>query len=227
MTALHRAAGRRAPAVRAGSQQGFTLVEVMVALSILSLIMLATVTGLRTLANTQVAIERMTGRVDEVRTVSSFLRDALESAIVSSSGGRLSLGGGRRESTFFELSPDSMAWKSTVLFGEGYGGSHLVRVAKENAQLVLRWQEAGSDRGGPARPGGQLDWSGADFRVLIDDLEELKISYRRSFSASWTEKWDRGGAPLLVRLQLRSAGRYWPDLIFNVQGAQRAAPQSL
>ena len=60
--------------------EGFTLVEVMVALTILSLVMMATVTGLRTLANTQSAIERMTSRVDEVRSVSIFLRDLLTSA---------------------------------------------------------------------------------------------------------------------------------------------------
>ena len=58
--------------------RGFTLVEVVVALTILSLIMLATVTGLRTLANTQGTLERVTARIDEVRTVSGFLRDLME-----------------------------------------------------------------------------------------------------------------------------------------------------
>ena len=49
MTTVGRNGGSRA----AG---GFTLVEVVVALTILALIMLATVTGLRTLANTQGAV---------------------------------------------------------------------------------------------------------------------------------------------------------------------------
>ena len=52
--------------------QGFTLIEVMVALTILSLVLMVTVTGLSTLANTQSAIERMTSRIDEVRSVSIF-----------------------------------------------------------------------------------------------------------------------------------------------------------
>lgn len=192
---------------------GFTLVEVVVALAILSLLMLTTVTGLRTLAGTQVAIERMTGRVDEVRTVSSFLRDALESAVVGSTGSRLSLGGRSRESTYFDMSPDALAWKSTVLFGEGYGGSHLVRVAREEDQLVLRWQEQ-------AATGGPVKWGTAASRVLVEELEEFRLSYRRSFADPWRDDWDRGGVPALVRLQLRSAGRYWPDLIFRVQGTQ-------
>ena len=72
---------------------GFTLVEVVVALTILSLIMLATVTALRTLANTQGTLERVTARIDEVRTVSGFLRDLMEAAVVGEggSGGGLAL----------------------------------------------------------------------------------------------------------------------------------------
>ena len=118
-------------------QPGFTLVEVVVALSILALIMLATVTGLRTLARTQVALERVTERVDEVRTVSTFLRSTFESAILASQGGRLSLGGTRAGKNYFELTRDSVAWKSTVLFGESYGGSYLVRVARESWSTTI------------------------------------------------------------------------------------------
>jgi general secretion pathway protein J len=196
---------------RPGAQTGFTLVEVMVALTILSLIMLATVTGLRTLANTQVAIERMTSRVDEVRTVSGFLRDAMQSSVIGASRSRLSLGGGgRAEAAFFEATPQSLAWKSTVLFGEGFGGSYLVRVAKEEGQLVLRWQE-------PPLKGRPGDWQKAASRTLVYNLEELKLSFRKDFSAAWTNTLERNEIPSLVRLQLRASGRYWPDLILRVQ----------
>ena len=126
---------------RSGDQFGFTLVEVMVALTILSLIMLATLTGLRTLAGTQVALERKTERVDEIRTVSTFLRNTFESSILSAQGGRLTLGGPSAEKNFFELTGNSVAWKSIVLFGETFGGSYFVRVAKEDDELVMRWQE--------------------------------------------------------------------------------------
>ncbi|MCB1707821.1 MAG: prepilin-type N-terminal cleavage/methylation domain-containing protein, partial [Halioglobus sp.] len=56
----------RAPVVvrpGAAHSSGFSLVEVVVALSILSLVLLATITGLRTLANTQGALDRITERV--------------------------------------------------------------------------------------------------------------------------------------------------------------------
>ena len=86
-----------------GLHRGFTLVEVVVALAVLSLIMLATVTGLRTLGNTQVAVDRQVDRVSELRAVSSFLRDSFGAAVTGSGGGGLSLGGGMGQRTVFEL----------------------------------------------------------------------------------------------------------------------------
>jgi len=193
-----------------GRLGGFTLVEVMVALSILSLVMLVTVTGLRTLANTQAAIDRVTERVDEVRTVSSFLRDTLRSSIAGTSTGGLTLGGGDQDQTFFHLSSNGVAWKSVVLFGEAYGGSHLVRVASEQGQLVLRWLEPSARTRSP-------DWSTAPSRVLVENLDELTVSYRREPRQQWRSAWDGQGVPYLLRLQIKSSGRYWPELIMRLQ----------
>ncbi len=190
------------------SSDGFSLVEVVVALSILSLVMLATITGLRTLANTPGALDRMVERVDGMRTVSSFLRDTLESAAVGSTGG-LALGGSSRESAYFELTPDSLAWKSTILIGESFGGSYLLRLAKEGDLLVLRWQDPGTS----GQPG---NWSLAQERTLVEDLQEFEIFWREDYRDDWQRQWEKGDVAAWVRLQIRAADRYWPDLIMQV-----------
>ncbi|MEH6610856.1 MAG: prepilin-type N-terminal cleavage/methylation domain-containing protein [Halioglobus sp.] len=192
--------------------RGFTLIEVMVAMAVLSLIMLATITGLRTLGNTQGAIDRMTERVDELRTISSFLRDTLEGTIVGASSSGLSLGGSSSSSskaTFFEISSTSLTWKSSILFGEGYGGTHFLRVAQEEDELVLRWQI-------PTATGKPEKWEDAPSRTMVHRLEEMEVAYRREFDGEWLQKWDRRGLPALVRTRFKVAGRYWPDLIFEV-----------
>lgn len=196
---------------QARSNCGFTLVEVMVALTILSLIMLTTITSLRTLGNTQVAIDRLTERVDEMRTISSFLRDTLEATVVGATSGGLAFAGqaSSRGTTFFELEPQAMTWKSTVQFGEGYGGSHFLRVAQENDTLVLRWQEL-TDSGVPEK------WDKTPSRVMVHRLEEFELSYRREFDGDWLKKWDRRGLPALVMARMKVSGRYWPDLIMQV-----------
>ncbi len=193
------------------SQRGFTLVEVVVAVAVLALLMLATVTGLRTLGNTQVALERKTARVDEVRTVSVFLRDLMESAIVGGGGGGLTLGGGSAGSTYFKLVDGAAEWKSTILFGESYGGTYVVRVAREESDLVLRWVEP-LPNGRPPE-----NWNDTPSRVLVRDLEEFSVSARKEFDSDWIDRWTESRqAPVLVRMQLKSGGRFWPDLIMQV-----------
>ncbi|MCB1854321.1 MAG: prepilin-type N-terminal cleavage/methylation domain-containing protein [Halieaceae bacterium] len=192
---------------------GFTLVEVVVALTILSLIMLATVTGLRTLANTQGTLERVTARVDEVRTVSSFLRDLMEVAVVGDgggSGGGLTLGGGSSsQSAYFEIGEGSLAWKATVLFGEGFGGSYLVQVAREDDLLLLRWLA-------PPLGRAPVDWSLAASRPLVLGVEEFAVAWRGAIDQPWQQQWQKGDRARWVRLQVKAAGRYWPELIMQV-----------
>ena len=169
------------------------------------------VTGLLTLGNTQAAIERKTVRVDEVRTVSGFLRDLMESAVAGSNFGGLTLGGGQREMTYFKFGEDFLEWKSTILFGEAYGGTHYVRVEQEDKQLILRWLLSEYSTPGPK------DWEEAATRPLVSDLESFAISLRQDFNQDWVEHWEGGDPPALVRLQIRSAGKFWPDLILKVQ----------
>lgn len=190
--------------------RGFTLVEVMVALTILSLILLATVSGLRTLANTQRSLETVTARADEIRSVSSVLRDLFESSVLGSSVGGLTLGGGEAEATYFHISEQAIEWKASVQFGERYGGTHILRVAAEEQQLVLRWKP-------PAvQPGRRMDWADSPSRVLVEQLEEFSLSSRADYRQDWQPQWRGEDAPAVVRLRIKAAGRYWPDLVMQV-----------
>lgn len=189
--------------------RGFTLVEVVVALAVLSLVMLATVTGLRTLANTQRTLETLATRNDELRAVSGFLRDALGSTVIGRNRGGLSLGGGMESRTVFDLREDALLWKTVLRFGESRGGVQVVRVAQEEAQLVLRWAGDEALRAG-------FRWNSAPSRTLVDDLQEFRVAYRRAPQQAWRSSWDRRGAPGWVRLRIRSHDRYWPDLVVRV-----------
>lgn len=192
-----------------GIDSGFTLVEMMVALAVMSMIMLATVTALRTLGSTQVSLERITVRNDEIRSVSAFIRDALESAVLGSSTGGLSAGGGLANQTIFEAEPTSLIWKTVMRFGESTGGSYVVRVALEGQEVVLRWQQGSS-------PGELRKWNKAPHRTLVTDVEQFVVAYRRGFGGPWEQGWDRGGAPDWVRLRIQAGGRFWPDIIMQV-----------
>jgi general secretion pathway protein J len=195
---------------RTAGGRGFTLVEVVVALAVLSLIMLATVTGLRTLGNTQVTVDRQVDRISEVRAVSSFLRDSFSAAVTGSGGGGLTLGGGMAERTVFEITEQGgLIWKAVVLFGESYGGNYLVKLGKEKSELVLHWREP--DRGSPLE-----GWNKAPQRTLVSDVDSFEVAYRRTPDGPWFSDWDDAGPPGWVRLRLQVGGRYWPDLVMVV-----------
>ena len=195
-------------------ERGFTLVEVIVALGVLSLILLATVSALRTFANTQVSLNRMVDRVDEVRTVSSFLRDMLDGAVTGRArAGGLGLGGGGgSELAYFEGSEKSLAWKAPALFGEAYGGTMLMRLVKEDSALKLYWQDLPPNN-------EPVIWDKKNSRVLLANVEEFTVSFRPEYELDWQSGlWDSdGGAPALVRLNIKASGRFWPDLILRVQ----------
>ena len=56
---------------------GFTLMEVLVVMSLLSLVMLALGSSLRTIAQTEERIDQRLSRADEMRIAVSFLRSTL------------------------------------------------------------------------------------------------------------------------------------------------------
>ena len=202
------------PGVFRNSARGFTLVEVVVALGVLSLILLATVSALRTFANTQVSLDRVIGRVDEVRTLSSFLREMLEGTVTGSvRAGGLGLGGGGGSGlAYFEGSEKSLAWKAPALFGEAYGGTMLMRLVKEDSALKLYWQD-------PPSNNEPVIWDNKNSRVLLANVEEFAVSFRPEYELDWQPgQWDSdSGAPALVRLSIKASGRFWPELILRVQ----------
>lgn len=199
-------------------REGFTLVEVIISIAILSLIMLATTSGLRTLGNTAGTIQKMTDRVDEIRSVSAFLRDALENSVVgsrSSSPGGISFGGNSLNSeptTFFRIIGDELEWRSKVLFGEAYGGNYFLRLARDGDRLILQWQEPGDN----VEPGR---WFNSPTREVLRDVALFEVWHRPELSAAWTrqnfEELDK--QPSHVKLVIKAEDRFWPELIMTVQ----------
>ena len=195
---------------------GFTLVEVIVALGIFSLIMLATVSGYRTLGNTASTITRMTDRTDELRSVSAFLRDALENSVVGAASGgnsEMTFGGSSIDQgpvSYFKVTNGGLEWRAKILFGEAYGGSYFLRLAKLDEELVLQWQ----DPQGGIEPGS---WQGASQRKILDDLQSFEVWTRMDAQSKWTRGDVDRDTPSHVKVVIKANDRYWPELIMVVQ----------
>ncbi len=196
------------------SQKGFTLVEVLIAVTLMTLILSATVSALRTFGNTQTSLERVIARVDEIRAVSTFLRNAFAATVITEMS-TMTLGPadtGGQDGGYFSMKDGSeVRWRSTAKFGEDYGGSYFFRVYAVDNRLSLQWQLA------DARTPGS--WQDKPARVLVENLESFRISCWSRVDGKWRSVWSSSGnIPDKVKFEIRSSQRYWPDLIMRVSG---------
>ncbi len=196
-------------------QQGLTIVEVLIALVVLSLIMAALVSALRSFGRTQAALDNVTGRITSVRQLSSFLRDSIGSAVPVMGATPDVIPGGRdsgvnSQNTLFWSDGQELIWAAPLAAGERFGGFYLLRMTLVNEQLQLRWQ--------PYRRVQKWDdWDDIKPHVLLEDVEEIEFGFRPGYGEEWIAEW--GGAysnPVSVRMNLKVADRYWPELVIRL-----------
>ncbi len=196
--------------------RGFTLIEVSIALVILSMIMLATVSSLRSFGNTQVKVDEVTARVGEMRVVGKFLRAAIEGAMPVPNAGQGTLfpdgddQAGRRVGTLFWGSRQQMIWAAPLSGGPDFGGLYAVRLNRDDDRLLLRWQ--------PYKRGGNWrEWESIKPHVLTEGVESIALDYRITWHQDWVTEWMPANTnPVAVRLNLKVNGRFWPELVVRL-----------
>jgi general secretion pathway protein J len=207
---------RRRPARPRMAATGFTLVEVMVALALMSVIMLALGAAMRTMAQSEQRIDQRLQRADEMRVATGFLSTVLGRVSARKMAGTPPAG-----ATPFEFAggTDAAMWVGVMPARYGAGGRYFFRLAAEGAgaqrALVIRFA--------PWRPGaGFPEWSAAESRVLVPSLGGLRFAYAEpEGGGSWLPEWrDTERLPTRLRLSLQTAGGDWPELVF----ALRAPP---
>lgn len=194
---------------------GFTLVEVVIAISLVSVIMLGLITAFVTFGNTGASLDRRAMASDDVRLVYGFLRESLASA-----SSRLYL----REHDganvpAFAGGDVSLAWLGLMPARHGVGGLYHMRIDLERddraSRLVLRYRPFRADEPEP-------DWSDAAEHLLLDEVSELSIAYRRVGSEQWHAEWyDEQVLPGHVRIGLSLAESQWPALVVRVLAGER------
>ena len=198
------------------SQRGFTLLELLVVMTLLSVIMIGLVSALRTMAQTESRIDARLAHLDEIRVARSFLQQTLGRV----SAARVDAPGATgKKVTSFVATPDSLTWVGIMPARPDVGGRHYFRLGLEDnatgRELVLRFVPWTSDLVLP-------DWSKADSRVLISGIQQVKVQAQglppqnRSAAEPWPKDWQNGWPvadvlPEQVRLSLSDANGDWPD----------------
>lgn len=193
---------------------GFTLIEILVVMSLLSLLALGMGSALRTTAQTGERVDTKLLESDELRVTTAFLRSVLGRMHVQRQNTPTSVG---QQPYFFEGAPASITWIGVMPARHGVGGRAFFRLSLGQAEgrtgLLLQflpWDSATV----------QPDWSRGEARMLVDDAADLRLKYVNTTSNEprWVERWDSPDTlPDRVSISLRPASGGWPDLVIPLR----------
>lgn len=201
--------------------RGFTLVELLVAIMILTLFMTASMGAVRVASRSWAAGQERADRSEEMRSIAGFLRRQFAHAPV------LRIGEGEDERIAFIADGQHMRFVAPApqyAHGPGLITYHLdVDAIDDKAALTLTYApfDPGAERFDQPLDGERM--------VLALDFDDLHFEYFGAETereiAAWRESWshDADFYPDAVRIRSRAKGttRGWPDLVFALHGGER------
>lgn len=197
---------------------GFTLMELVVATTLLAAALALAFTTVRASTATAQRAEEMAARNERMRAVEGFLRRRIASALPVAFGVDTQSGGGIR----FIGEPDRMRFVADLPPYLGRGGPHLhdIRVTEEDDGLRLEAAFAVvlaaevQEEDDPRPP-----------ELLAGGLQEVRLAYRgldaRNQLGEWEDTWEQGDRmPLQVRIEVVDGrGDAWPTMIVTLPQA--------
>lgn len=217
------------------TSRGFTLVEILVVMTLLSLVMLGMASAMRTMADTETRVDTRLARTDKVRTIERFLSQvlgrvsyqsasSLNRAAVPVAG---SVQGG--DVLRFEAGTDSIAWVGIMPARPGMGGRYFFRLAAEPSRegqgqdLVLRYLPWS-----PEQVELFPDWISVESETIVRNLASFTVEAKAERAsdavaqATWKSDWQTGwpvatALPERLRLRIADEAGEWPLLIVPVR----------
>jgi len=204
---------------RRGVQQGLTLLEMMIALLLLSMLLMLLFGGLRLASSSWDRGSAFTDNVSQMQLVENFMRREISQAVPY----RLQLNPQDPNALLagYEGGASRLRFVARMPAAAAKGGLYVLTFAlmpHNDAQALVLLREP-VDHTGSATEGQADDTTNAPL-VLIDRVSHLDFAYFGAPAgsqrpASWLSNWpDSANAPQLIRMRVTlDDGSAWPDLV--------------
>jgi general secretion pathway protein J len=195
--------------------RGFTLVEVLVATALLSLVMLGLLTAMRSFAQSETRIDERIRIDDDLRVSERFLR----SVMATVSPRPRSTPAGAAKEVDFVGGADAMRWIGVMPARHGAGGLyrfHLyARAATADTPPALMLEFS------PFVPGFEapLDPATVNSRAMATGIGEVRFRYQDDLESGeqWLAEWPHTDRlPRRIGLTAASDRLPWPEMIVTV-----------
>jgi len=202
--------------------RGFTLIEVVIATSLLALGLAIAFGTLRSAARASARADATAQREERLRAAQGFLRSQLTAALAVPFVFDEETGA----ATFLRVQPDKLEFVGTMPGYLARGGPYLQTLevvhGADGEQLRFQNQQLTSD--GPAD-------AERDPVVLLDGIDEAHIEVRTidedGRPGPWQDKWSVSAQlppQVRVRVRFKDERRHWPDMLVSLRlGAAYAA----
>lgn len=211
----------RATPPNAARGRGFTLLELMLALTLLALLMAGAWAGVSTASRALDRGEDLIDRTNTIRVAQEFLRRELSQALALPIEQDPATG----ESVLFAGASDEVTFVAPMPGYLGRGGAYVQRLRLEQQDGDLRLTFRHVLLNGYDADDRPLDDPDLEPVVLLDRIADARFSYRalddQGELEDWTDEWDtRGRTPLLVRLEIEflpESRMRWPELVIPLR----------
>jgi general secretion pathway protein J len=181
--------------------RGFSLLEMIIALSVLGMILVMLSQSLRIGLQTWRIEERRFDASSDIAVVDRTLRTLI---------GRADPGGMSEQPAGFVGTPTSLSFRTTLPAGNGASADReavVMLLVDPMHRLQLRWLPRYRNWIATPPPPEQVD--------LLDAIQRIEIRYAGE-DGQWHADWSERHLPRLVRIRLfflRPSGLRWPDIV--------------
>jgi general secretion pathway protein J len=202
--------------------RGFTLIEVVIATSLLALGLAIAFSALRSAGRATAKAEAAAQREERLRAVQGLLRTQISGALPIP----FEFDGESGVATFLRVQPGKLEYVATMPGYLARGGPYLQTLelvrGQDGQQLRFQHQQLTAD--GPVE-------AEREPVLLLDGIEEAHIEVRvldeHGKPGEWQDEWDVSAQlppQVRVRLRFRDPRRHWPDFVVPTRlGAAFAA----